>query len=199
MKHPNIDRGELEMSFERRSNGLSCKQLQLSNTIRRLWIEHVLWTRFFIVSAVSNLRDLPFVTQRLLQNPVDFAKVLQPFYGRETAKQFERLLTEHLLIAAELVNALIAGKKGRVEELRKKWFVNAKEIAAFLACINPFWSERTWRELLFDHLRMTENEAVLYFNRQFEKSIKEYDAIQAEALEMAEEMTFGIIRQFCIR
>ncbi|HHX71614.1 MAG TPA: acetylglutamate kinase, partial [Clostridiales bacterium] len=70
---------------------------------------------------------------------------------------------------------------------------------AFLACINPFWSERTWRELLFDHLRMTENEAVLYFNRQFEKSIKEYDAIQAEALEMAEEMTFGIIRQFCIR
>ena len=41
--------------FERGLNGC---ELQLSNTLRRLWFEHVLWTRFFIVSTAFNLPDL---------------------------------------------------------------------------------------------------------------------------------------------
>ncbi len=53
--------------------------------------------------------------------------------------------------------------------------------------------------MLFDHLRMTENEAVFILTGQYEKGIREYDRIQAEALEMADVTTRGIIRQFRIR
>ncbi len=185
------------MSFERKSNGFTSKEL--SNTLRELWTEHVLWTRFFIVSTAFKLPDLPFVTDRLLQNPGDFAKVLSVFYGKDIAKKFEKLLTEHLLIAAELVNALKACKHAKAEALRKKWFANAKDIAEFLACINPYWNERTWKELLFEHLRLTEEEAELYLDCRFEKSIRVYDKIQDQALEMADVMTNGIVRQFCLR
>jgi hypothetical protein len=62
---------------------MSCRQIQLSNTLRRLWIEHVLWTRFFIVSTAFNLPDLQAVTDRLLQNPADFASELKPLYGEQ--------------------------------------------------------------------------------------------------------------------
>lgn len=51
---------------------------------------------------------------------------------------------------------------------------------------------------MFDHLRMTEDEAVQILTGQYEQSIKEFDDIQAEALKMADVMTRGIIRQFCI-
>lgn len=37
----------------------------------------------------------------ILRNPADFARALEPFYGRQIAAEFERLLTEHLVIAAE--------------------------------------------------------------------------------------------------
>lgn len=180
------------------SNGLICDHRQISNTNRCLWTEHVLWTRLFIISTVFELPDLPFVTERLLQNPVDFARVFQPLYGIQAAIQFKQLLTDHLLIAAQLVNA---AKEGNVEEVnrqRRKWYINAKEIACFLASINPFWSECVWRNLLFHHLRMTEDEAVLILTGEYEEGIKEYDAIQAEALKMADVMTCGIIHQFCI-
>lgn len=178
----------------------SCRRLcraQLSETIRRLWIEHVLWTRFFIVSTAFTLADLPFVTQRLLQNPKDFARLLCPLYGEQKAKKFERLFTEHLLIAAQLVNAAKAGDNAEVERQRKKWYANAESIARFFACINPFWCERRWKKLLFDHLRMTENEAVQILSGEYERSIAQYDEIQAQALKMADVMTCGIIRQFC--
>lgn len=180
------------------NNGLTCSQLKISNRFRRLWNEHVLWTRFFIVSTAFNSPDLQFVTQRLLQNPADFAKEFRQFYGKKTAMQFEQLFTEHLLIAAELVNAAKAGDTAEVEKQRKIWYFNAEEIARFLGSINPFWSECTWRTLLFDHLSMTQDEAVFILTGQYEKSIKEYDAIQAEALKMADVMTNGLLRQFCI-
>lgn len=177
---------------------MACNQLQLSNTIRRLWIEHVLWTRFFILSTAFSLPDLQFVTERLLQNPDDFAKALKPFYGEQIAMQFKRLLTDHLLIAAQLVNAAKAGNTAEVDKQRRLWYSNAENIAGFLASINPFWSKTQWRDLLFDHLRMTENEAVFILTGQYEEGIKEYDRVQAEALIMADVMTGGIIRQFCM-
>ena len=166
--------------------------------MRRLWIEHVLWTRFFILSTAFNLPDLQFVTKRLLKNPVDFAKALKPFYGEQTVMRFKQLFTDHLLIAAQLVTAAKAGDTAEVNKQRKKWYANAEDIARFLACINPCWSKCEWRELLFDHLRMTEDEAVFILTGQYEKGIKEYDAVQAEALKMADVMTRGIICQFCI-
>jgi hypothetical protein len=178
---------------------ITCRQFQLSNTFRRLWTEHVVWTRFVIESIVFSLPDQPFTTQRLLRNPVDFANELQPFYGTQIAMQFGELLTEHLLIAAQLVTAAKAGDTAQVNVLREKWYANAEEIARFLGEINPFWSVCVWRDLLFDHLQMTENEAVYMLTGQYEKSIEEFDAIQAEALEMADVMTRGIIQQFCIQ
>ncbi|HHW89391.1 MAG TPA: acetylglutamate kinase [Clostridiales bacterium] len=179
-------------------DGLDSCQLRLSNTFRELWVEHVLWTRLFIISAIFDLPDLQFTTERLLRNPVDFAKVLKPFYGEKTAMQFERLLTDHLLIAAQLVNASKAGDAEQVDKQRRRWYMNAEDIAKFLACINCFWSEAEWKKLLFDHLRMTEDEAVLILTGQYEKSIKIYDQIQTQALKMADVMTRGIIRQFGI-
>jgi hypothetical protein len=180
------------------TKGLTLKQLQLSNTMRRLWTEHVLWTRFFIVSTAFNLPDLQFVTNRLLQNPVDFAKVLTPFYGEEIAMEFQRLLTEHLAIAGQLVNAAKAGNNEEADRQQKLWYANAEKIAKFLASINPYWSEREWRDLLFSHLRMTEDEAIDILTGHYEKSIRDFDMIQAEALRMADVMTNGIIRQFHI-
>jgi len=166
--------------------------------MRRLWIEHVLWTRLFIESTAFNLPDLEPVTNRLLQNPVDFANELRPLYGEQTASQFKQLLTDHLLIAAQLVNAAKAGNTSEAEKQRKRWYSNAQDIAVFLASINPWWNVSQWRNLLFEHLRMTENEAVFILTGQYENGVKEYDNIQAEALIMADVMTCGIIRQFCL-
>jgi len=177
---------------------ITLRQFELSNTMRRLWIEHVLWTRFFIVSTAFSLPDLQAVTERLLQNPGDFARVLRPLYGEKIAAEFERLFTDHLLIAAALVNAAKAGDGPEVERQRALWYQNAADIARFLAAINPFWCEPVWRRLLFEHLRLTEDEAVQILTGQYQQSVRQYDLIQAEALEMADEMTRGIVCQFSI-
>ncbi|MPM01316.1 hypothetical protein SDC9_47556 [bioreactor metagenome] len=179
-------------------SNLSPKQQQLYNTLRRLWMEHVLWTRFFIVSTAFDLPDLEYVTNRLLRNPADFAYVLRPLYGSERAMRFANLLTDHLQIAGQLVNAAKAGDTGSADRLREKWYLNASEIASFLSELNPCWDVITWRELLYDHLKMTENEATYILSGEYTAGIDQYAAIQEEALIMADVMARGIIGQFRI-
>lgn len=169
---------------------------QLMCTLQRLWIEHVLWTRAFIMSTAFNLPDLSYTTNRLLRNPIDFANVLRPLYGDSIARRFEELLREHLLIAAQLVNAAKAGDTQSAAQQRNKWYANADNIAASLGSINPYWNVDTWRAMLYDHLKMTENEATQILQGQYDASITQYDAIQSEAIQMAQVMANGIARQF---
>lgn len=171
-------------------------QLDLTNTFRKLWEQHIMWTRSFIISTAAELGDLPMVTQRLLRNPADFAGVLRPYYGFENAKKFETLLRDHLLIAAKLVNDAKAGNTAAADEDRKKWYQNADQIAEFLASINPYWSRQEWQNMLYDHLKVTENEAVYRLTGQYAADIAEYDQIQSQALGMADYMAEGILKQF---
>lgn len=180
------------------SNNYTDSQVKLMNTFRKLWEQHNIWTRSFIISTAADLPDLDLVTKRLLRNPEDFAKELAPFYGNNKASEFERLLKDHLLIGADLVNAAKEGNMDAASDARIKWYKNADEIAAFLASINLYWSKTEWQRLLYDHLKMVEDEATWRLKGQYDKDIAIYDDIEAEGLIMADLMSRGIIQQFHI-
>jgi len=174
------------------------KIIDLTNTFRKLWTQHVMWTRSFIISTASDLQDLSYVTKRLLRNPSDFADALKIYYGKEKSDKFASLLSEHLSIAASLVNAAKSGDTNTVNEERAKWYANADQIAEFLASINPYWSLTEWKLMMYDHLKMTEDEATSRLTGQYAKDVALYDAIEDQALMMADNMTKGISKQFVI-
>ena len=168
----------------------------LADTIRTLWMEHVFWTREFIKSAAFDSPDIDAVSKRLLRNPSDFARILKPYFGTQNTMIFQNLLTDHLEIAAQLVKAAKAGDYKTADEARKKWYANADEITAFLHDINPCWNRKAWQDLLYEHLKMTENEAVQILTGQYEASIAQFDLIEEGALRMADYMTRGMIKRF---
>ena len=172
------------------------KQICLMNRIRQLWVQHVYWTRFFIISTSAGLADLEPVTKRLLQNPKDFARLLTPIYGIRLAGLFEKLFTQHLMIAADLVNAAKNGETDKVNYSRKEWYKNADEIAGFLSSVNRCWEEAKWKDMLYSHLEMTEKEATLRLQGNYTADINIFNNIESEALEMADYMSCGIIRTY---
>ncbi|MGB8452617.1 MAG: acetylglutamate kinase [Anaerocolumna sp.] len=175
----------------------NCKnQISVFNIFRKLWEQHVFWTRTFIISTASDLGDLEPVTERLLRNPADFAYALKNFYDVEKAGTFESLLKEHLLIAASLVNNTKNSKAEAAYEDRRKWHKNADELSVFLSEINPHWSSRQFRSLIYDHLKLTEDEAVYRLNGNYASDTALFDSIEAQAMQMADFMAYGILNQF---
>lgn len=175
---------------------ISKAQADLNNYLRLLREQHVVWTRLTIISIVFGLPDVDLVTNRLLRNPKDFEALLRPLYGDRTASRFADLFTSHLVIAAELVNAAKAGDTIAAADAEKRWYANADEIAVFLGSINPYWSVQQWKTMLHEHLALTKSEAINILTEKYAEGITLFDQIEKQALEMADVMTNGIVRQF---
>lgn len=178
------------------STEISKAEQTMSNHMRLLWEQHIYWTRLVILSMTFGLPDTEFVTNRLLRNPKDFEEALTPLYGENISKKFSELFTNHLTIAAELVKAAKAGDSTAAADAEKRWYENADRIAAFLGSINPYWSAQLWQKMLYDHLAMTKTEAVDILTQKYADSISIFESIEQEALEMADSMTQGIVKQF---
>lgn len=178
------------------SNGITNSEFQLSNKIRGLWEQHTVWTRAAIVSLVFDLPDVNFVIKRLLQNPEDFGNLFSMYYGDKIGSRLRDLIREHLVIASQLVKAAKAGDNKAQAEIEKRWYANGDEIAAFLGSINPYWSEEAWKRMYRTHLGLVKSEAVTLLTKNYAAEGSVYDELEKQALEMADTMTQGIIKQF---
>jgi len=168
----------------------------LDAEMRKLWTDHVTWTRLFLVSAIADLPDLQATTNRLLQNQDDIGAAIATFYGADAGAQLSSLLREHILIAAALVNAAKSGDSTEVATQHDRWYANADEIAAFLASANPAWPEASLRDMMHTHLDQTLAEATARLQGDWNADVAEYDHIVDHILEMADTLADGIVQQF---
>ncbi|WP_408605276.1 LysM peptidoglycan-binding domain-containing protein [Bacillus timonensis] len=172
---------------------ISQAEVDYRNDLRSLWEEHVAWTRMAIISLTFNLPDLQFVLTRLLKNATDMGNMIRRLYGDEAATTYGNLIKEHLLIAADLVKAAIAGNQQAVMTAEKKWYQNADEIAKFLSTGNPFLTEEAVRKMFYEHLDLTKQEAVSMINKDYQKDIEVYDAIEKQARAMADMISDAMV------
>jgi hypothetical protein len=171
--------------------------LTYHDTWRELFEEHISWTRDVIIAVFDDLPGLPQYANRLLQNPGDMADALRPFYGDRAADRFEDLVTEHLTIAVDLLNAAEIGDVAAFEDANERWYENAEDIARLMSKLNPkFWPFDEAEEMWTDHLDATLAEAVAHLTGDFAGEVEAYDKVHDLALEMADFFSNGVIRQF---
>ena len=180
--------------------GAASAKAALHDAMRKLWADHVVWTRQFIVSAATesgNLADIGPTTDRLLANQTDIGNALKPFYGDAAGDQVTALLRDHILTAAELVAAAKAGDPAAVEAASMAWYQNADDIASALNGLNPkYWPLADVKVHMRDHLDLTLEEAVARLQGRYADDIAAYDKIHVQILGMADMLSDGIIAQF---
>jgi hypothetical protein len=170
--------------------------------MRKLWEDHVTWTRLFLVSAITGLPggatlpDLDAATGRLLQNQTDIGNAIAPFYGADAGAALTALLREHILTAAEIVNAAKAGDQAAVADASARWYANADAIARFLADANPHFRFRTIDDLMRSHLDQTLAEATARLTGDWAGDVAAYEVIHVHILHMADFLSDGIVKQF---
>jgi len=167
------------------------------DAMRKLWEDHITWTRLVIIGVFEDSPGLNSSVQRLLQNQVDIGDAVKPFYGDEAGDQLTALLTDHILIAAEILQAAKSGNTAALEDAIKRWYTNADDIAVFLNAANPSqWPLEEMKAMMREHLDLTLEEAVAYLQGDYEASVAAYDEVHVQALEMADMLSMGIIKQF---
>lgn len=186
----------MPMNMMQPINCYSKAQVELWNKNRLLWEQHVTWTRMAITAVVFKVPDLKFVLARLLRNATDMGNALRPYYGDKIADEYRDLISEHLMVAADLVTAAVNGETEKAEQKEADWYRNADKIAEFLHRINPYYDQEAFRKMLYTHLALTKLEAVCMIQKNFELEVHVFDQIEAEALMMADMLSDGIFKQF---
>jgi hypothetical protein len=167
------------------------------DAMRKLWEDHVTWTRLYIVSAIAGLPDVEPTAQRLLRNQADIGAAIKPFYGDAAGDRLTALLRSHILIAADLVTAAKAGNATGTQTASARWDANAVEIADFLSAANPtHWPRETMRAEMRHHLALTLREAQARLKSDWTGDIAAYDEVHTHILGLADVLAAGIIKQF---
>ena len=140
--------------------------------LRKLWSDHVIWTREYIVAAVAGTPDADAAAGRLLRNQEDIGAAIAGFYGDP------------------------AGDQAGFATHDARWTANVAELAAFLAGANPNWPEGDVRDLLGLHLKLTKDEAVARITGDWEADVKAFDDIFTEIMVVADTLHDGLAAQF---
>lgn len=172
------------------------KQYVFRAAMRRLWEDHIVWTRMVIVGVFADAPDTPAALERLLRNQSDIGDAIRPFYGDEAATRLASLLTDHILIAGRLLTAAKAGDTTAFVAAKEDWYENAHDIALFLASANRKWTLAELDEAMRTHLDTTLDEAVARLTEDWEGDVVAYDRVHEHILHLADLLSEGIIDQF---
>ena len=175
---------------------LTKSAVDLRMAMRKLWEDHITYTRNYIISALADLEDAAKVAERLLKNQDDIGDAIKPIYGNDAGKKLAVLLRDHILIAADIVKAAKSGDNNGVTAGQKKWHENADEIAAFLSGANPNWPQKVLVDMLYKHLDYTTTEVVSRLKKDWAADIEAYDKGHEHMLMFADALTDGIVKQF---
>jgi hypothetical protein len=159
-------------------------------------VDHVVWTRQYIVGAVADARGTDFAAERLLKNQEDIGNAIKPFYGDEAGDKLTSLLKDHILIAVDLLNAAKTGDSAGLAAAETKWYDNADDIATFLSDVNPNWPKEQMVSMLNEHLSFTKAEAVARLTGDCATDVATFDAIHRQAMTMADGLTDGVVKHF---
>jgi hypothetical protein len=181
----------------RHAHAMTASQVAFHDAMRKLWEDHITWTRLAIVTFADGSDGFSATAGRLLANQVDLGNAIKPFYGEQAGDRLTALLHDHITIAVELLQAAKSGDSAAFADARTRWYANADDIADHLSSLNPeAWPRAVLREMMRTHLDQTLTEAADELGGDFAGSVATYDAIHTHILAMADTLSAGIVAQF---
>jgi hypothetical protein len=137
------------------------KVTELRIAIHNLWVEHIVWTRQYVVAPATDQPDSSFAAERLMRNQEEIGDAIKLFYSDHAGDQLTSQLKDHILITVDLVEAAKAGDSNAVEEIEERWYANADEIATFLSGANPNWTKEDIVNMVNEHCLLQRQKLLL--------------------------------------
>jgi hypothetical protein len=172
-------------------------EVAFHDQMRKLWEDHVTWTRLAIVTFADGSAGFDATATRLLQNQTDIGNAIAPFYGAAAGQELSTLLHTHITLAVSLLEDVKTKNTTAFAKDKAAWYDNANQIADFLSAANPrFWPDAVMREFMKVHLDETLTEAADELSGNYTASVNDYEAVVLHMLAFADLLSSGIMHQF---
>lgn len=177
-------------------DALADQQSVLRGQMRKLWSDHVFWTRQHIVSTLANLPDTQAISDRLMKNQEDLGNAVKPYFGNAAGDRLTDLLKQHISSAVELVAAIKANDSTRFDAAKAKAQQNVQDLATLLNQTDSALNKDELVSMLTQHVQGLIDETSHRMNQRWAEDVNNFDALYHQALMMADALTNAIIKKF---
>jgi hypothetical protein len=170
--------------------------ITFKSQMRKLWEEHIFWTRNVIFCLVDDLPGNVQAIKRQLQNQIDLGNAIKPYYGDAAGDRLTELLYNHVNITNDIIKAAKTRDTSVINDVNKKWFANGDEIVAFLHKLNSNWAVGDLKKMLNNQMQLTAEEAGERLKNNYDGDVIAFDKVQEGVIKMSDSLAEGIIFQF---
>ena len=172
--------------------------VELSNTIRRSWVNTAGWIRNYILSRIFGILELDTVVQHIYQIINETSTFYTQYYGEEVGNHIRTIYQNYFRDVGSMIEAYQSGNMKAIEQARASMYEDADKLAALLSSINRYWDYSTLQALLYVILENTENQITGFFTGDYEKEVTAYERYVEQIYNISDELTYGMLRQFRI-
>lgn len=174
----------------------SYEEVKLKITMRKLWEDHSIWMRMFIVDLLSNFPGIDNTTNRLLKNQEAIGNCMKSFYGDTAGDTLVSLLKEHITIMTDLLKDIKNGNTKGATTLEADAVSNAENIATFFSTINPYYSRDEFIGMLDTYMILTKYQFIARMNGDYNTDIMYFDMGLHHIVMISDCLFRGIIERF---
>lgn len=188
---------------------LTAADMDLHVKMREVWVDHAMYTRFYVVQAVAKLDGKDEFGARLLQNQAEIGHVFKPIYSDPFGDRLTALLQEHIRLAAQAVDVMMLEegllrdedvrdedvRTGQLGEIKAALDKNTQEIVELFADSNPFYDDRELFELFDTHVELLLEQVEARINKDWLADIAAFDEGLKHLYELSDTLVDGIIAQ----
>ena len=186
--------GECHCKCGKDQEPISALQVDLTSTLRKLFTDHAVYTKFVINAIIDGTADIKALLPRLMQNQVDIGDQLKPIIGNKSSVLI-KLLQKHIELAGATVTEIAQDStyfdsdvvSDSIQEAINNQLWNGNQVASFLSALN---SEVLGKEMVESMFQQHNMFVVMMAMKRKEKDYVQelvlYDAYYNQILEMSD-------------
>ncbi len=170
--------------------------IKLKLHMRKLWTDHAIFIRQFIVDLLGNLPDIDYTTERLFKNQEQTGNCFECFFGDVAASNMISLLKEHVTITIDLLKSIKNGNMIDATSLEDIQITNIENICTLLCTINQCYSIGELSDILKTYLILTKYQFIARMNGDYNGDIIYLDMGLNHILRISDYLSNGITEAF---
>ena len=184
------------MDIEIEEMNYTCDAMKLRLQMRKLWIDHTIFTKQLIVDILENLPSIDYTIDRLVRSQEQTGKCFKSFFGDVATDKIVELLKEHVTITTDLLKSIKAENADNAATLEDQWTINIEDISTFLGTINQYYSVDELSDIFKTYLILTKYKFIARMDKDYNAEIMYFDMGLNHILRISDCLTDGLIENF---
>ena len=152
-------------------------EMNLIFRARLIWRNLSTWMLIYLASLFGNYGNQQEIRDQIYTIPADYVNVMKMVFGEQVAEHYSTLLTVYVANLVTFFESMRDGNQEEIDRHIKQLRESIDQRAAFLAQINPYWQEGTWRMLLHGANNLLIEMAITYMRGEYKGNIDVYSRL----------------------